>query len=38
MHPLFLHHSNEVDILVFRRILERAEKYGFWNATMAKTS
>ena len=38
MHPLMLHNKNEVDILTFRRLLERALKYGFWNGSMAKVS
>jgi len=38
MHPFNLHHSNEVDILVFRRIIERAQKFGFWNGSVASVS
>lgn len=36
--PLYLNSSNEKHVLVFRRLLERAMKYGYWNGEMADLS
>ncbi len=36
--PLFLTYGDEKHILVFRRLLERSLKYGYWNGRMAAES
>lgn len=36
--PLYLRYDNEKHILVFRRLLERSLKYGYWNGRMAAES
>lgn len=36
--PLILEYSDEKHILVFRRLLERSMKYGYWNGSMAAVS
>lgn len=29
--PMYLHHNSSRDILIFRRILETAQKQGLWS-------
>lgn len=36
--PLILNYKNEKHILIFRRLLERSLKYGYWNGSMAAVS
>jgi hypothetical protein len=36
--PLMLEYRDEKHVLVFRRLLERSLKYGYWNGSMAAVS
>ena len=36
--PLHLDAANEKHILVFRRLIDRSLKYGYWNGRMAALS
>jgi len=36
--PSMLNANKEKHVLVFRRLIERAMKYGYWNGSMAAVS